>query len=359
MSIDPTQKLSHQKIVDGFPEKYRHTLVELLETKESTVDLLKLRVLELPNSERNAFMSIIENFVRDEIFKTYYKAKYKNPRSIINLKRNRSESHFDYVYRYLHEKPEIYSYLEDKEIDLLSYRSPAITEQIEDPYREFDIAEHFYPFEFPLTDSWINRKQNEFAVLPEILNNFSFSKTSLSLTHSLDPDNLEKYSFPKTLINRQLESVYSNSDRINIDQSLEDFLSSHTETFHYIQQCLSPDSFNALLFNSFNFKNNDTNLRFLNISLKSGVTLKLFRHYLFKLYEDLDIEKPKIGFIQFINFHYARKTLSKTLNVNKSLEDQKSILETHYNNTAKNTVSLITAELKKAQKKANIFDFQG
>ncbi len=358
MSIDSNRKLSHQKIVDGFPEKYRETLLELLETNGSTVDLVKLKVHELPISERSAFMSLIKNFVNDEVSETYYKAKYIFPRSVIELERNISESHSDYVHRYLHERPEIYSYLEDKEIDLLFHRSPSIKVQIEDPYSEFDITEHFYPFEFPLTDSWINRKEREFAMLPEILDNFSFSQTTLTSNHSFNFKNLEDYTFPQNLICNQLESLYSNSDRIKLDLSLEEFLSSHTETFHYIKQCLSPVSFNAFLFNSFDFKSNCTNLRFLNITLKNDVAVKLFRHYLFELYKDLDIEKPKVGFIQLINFRYARKTVIIRLKSTKKFEEQKSILEKHYQNIAKNTVSLITDEKGRAEKKANIYTFQ-
>ncbi len=356
MSSNPQGKLSHEKIVVGFPVKYRDMLLQLLETNQSTVDLGRTMVLELPNAERTSFFNIINNFVKDEIYSTYYFAKYINPRSIIELPKNHEESHFDYVHRYLNNRPKQYSYLEDKEIDILCHKSKPIKERIENPYQSFDIAEHFYPFQYPLTDSWLTRKIKEFKLLPIELNRFSFFNSPM--INYKNTNDSEIYSFPESIVDKKLIDIYDKSYRISLNHTLEEILTVYCEPFHYLQQCLSKEGFIAFLYNSFEFEGNQTKLKFLNIGLNSGVTIGLFRHYLFSLYDMLDIEKPKIGFLQLVCFKYARKLLTEKLRGKVELIEQRAILDKHYINAAKNTVELIKIEREKFETKANIYPFK-
>lgn len=153
MKTTPNQKLSYERIVDGFPQKYRNELVMLLETTDSTEDFLRLKVLELPNSDRLGFINYLQDFIKDEVYRIYYSAKYVIPRAHIKISRNTNESQLEFVHRYISQRPKKYSYLEDKELDLLCCKSESIKQQIENPYTVIDISEHFYPLEHPQIDS--------------------------------------------------------------------------------------------------------------------------------------------------------------------------------------------------------------
>mgnify|MGYP003127378545 CR=1 FL=1 len=72
----------------------------------------------------------------------------------------------------------------------------------------------------------------------------------------------------------------------------------------------------------------------------------------------LDIEKPKIGFLQLVCFKYARKLLTEKLRGKVELIEQRAILDKHYINAAKNTVELIKIEREKFETKANIYPFK-
>ncbi|WP_155827663.1 hypothetical protein [Gillisia sp. JM1] len=322
----------------------------LLETTDSTEDFLRLKVLELPNSDRLGFINYLQDFIKDEVYRIYYSAKYVIPRAHIKISRNTNESQLEFVHRYISQRPKKYSYLEDKELDLLCCKSESIKQQIENPYTVIDISEHFYPLEHPQIDSWILLKIEDFRRIPQILNNFSF----VSSHNFLVEETSLNYQFPEYLVDNEFKHNFEISDRIQLDQSFDEILKIHRRPFHFIKQFLNPKDFTAFIYNTFNFKGNQTELQFLNIPLRNKVTISLLRNYLFDLYVDLGFEKPKIGLIQLINFNYARKDLSNKL---KNNIDQSKVFRTHYLNISKNKVSLIPKELEKFEKRASIFPF--
>ncbi|WP_303316994.1 hypothetical protein Q4Q34_03185 [Flavivirga abyssicola] len=175
---------------------------------------------------------------------------------------------------------------------------------------------------YPATDFWIDRKTWELKRLLPELNDLHKSLFKISSHTYISPDT---YIFPDNLVDKEFDNSLIESFRVPVNSSLENLRVNLQKPLDDLKSIMGDEPFKAFLYNSFQFRDNPTNVVPLNLTYPSNVKIGTFLSEIYDLYVDFDITysfaKKEFVKIMVLNFSRHRKDFSNAnFDLNKHLK---------------------------------------
>ena len=295
----------------GFHEKYQTDILEILDSLNYTVEIIREKIHSLNSSDKIDFIDEIKKGYETEAFSSYYFLRYQKPRPEKPLL-SKTVPELEAKVNYLNSLPSDLNYLLEKEYQLFMFNNPKLRLLEEDDPNIY--LEYYTPGEYPYTDSWIEDKKRDLNLAIKELQRvrsslISTSTQSVNGVYISEPD--QYLSFPKELISdEKLEFDYSDF-RIDGFKSFADLTTILKEDLASFSQKFGQKEMEALVYNTFNFPENRTDISLLNLSNEgrrfNKTIAKAIRNIVDTAHDNQDIEVKEFTKCLFLNFNCFRK----------------------------------------------------
>lgn len=296
----------------GFHEKYQTDIVEILNSLNHTAEIIREKIHSLNSSDKIEFIDEIKKGYETEAFSSYYFLKYVKPRPVKPLV-SHTLPELEAKISYLDSFPSKLEYLLEKEYQLFLFKNPELKSREESDPNIY--LEYYTAGEYPYTDSWIDDKKNALNLAVEELERIrnSLISTSTQCVNGIYISEPDQYlSFPKELISDdKLKFDYSDF-RIDGFKSFDDVTIILKKDLASFSQKFGQKEMEALVYNTFNFPENRTDISLLNLSNEgrrfNKTIAKAIRNIVDTAHDNQDIEVKEFTKCLFLNFNCFRKT---------------------------------------------------
>lgn len=354
---DPTEfpQVLRFQIGEKFPEQIGKILCSIRQTEVVYLELVDTFETE---SEKKAFVSEVREVISKRQHIKFYHYNFEQVLFTRAVQRSKGESAEKFYSRYYSLADGAYLYLDFMEVAIAIHHNPHWVQPLNEAILFQQSYDHIYQNGHLHLRQWITRKKDELRDLLAIINTVNSESEELT-SRFLKPISSigdQHYQLPPSLKTEKYSGSKPFFKRLPFNGTFSELLLTYEEPLHYIAQFVSDDELLAFIYNSFDFKENLTELCFQELRLGSKKK-SLFRHYYHLLNSKHGIERDLLANILILNFSSFRTKKMRVLLENTT--EKKKIYNGIKINVASNIKTLDKKTLEEQNRKIGIESLKG